>query len=49
VRYFLDIGSRAGVPEDLAKEFVNAYTGRAALQAAFERYRAMPSNAEWNA
>lgn len=48
VRFFLGIGSRAGVPEDLARHFVRAYTGRDSLRAAFEHYRAMPANAQWN-
>ena len=48
VRFFLDAGSRAGVPADLARRFVQAYTGRARLHAAFEHYRAMPANAAWN-
>jgi pimeloyl-ACP methyl ester carboxylesterase len=48
VRFFLTIGSQIGVPEDLAQHFVDAYTGRANLRAAFEHYRAMPANAQWN-
>ncbi|WFE66754.1 alpha/beta fold hydrolase [Micromonospora sp. WMMD714] len=48
VRFFLGIGSRAGVPEDLARHFVRAYTGRDRLRAAFEHYRAMPANVQWN-
>jgi pimeloyl-ACP methyl ester carboxylesterase len=48
VRFFLDIGSRAGVPEDLAARIVAAYTGRDRLRAAFEHYRAMPTNAAAN-
>ncbi|WP_244253401.1 alpha/beta fold hydrolase [Micromonospora antibiotica] len=48
VRFFLGIGSRSGVPEDLVRHFVGAYTGRDSLRAAFEHYRAMPTNAQWN-
>ena len=48
VRFFLDTGSRAGVPVDLARHFVRAYTGRDRLHAAFEHYRAIPGNADGN-
>lgn len=48
IRFFLGIGSRRGVPEDLAQHFVRAYTGRDSLRAAFAHYRAMPANARWN-
>jgi pimeloyl-ACP methyl ester carboxylesterase len=48
VRYFLELGSRRGVPEDLTREFIDSYTSRSRLRAAFEHYRAMPSNSEWN-
>ncbi|MEV6797177.1 alpha/beta fold hydrolase [Micromonospora rifamycinica] len=48
LRFFLGIGSRSGVPEDLAQRVVRAYTGRDGLRAAFEHYRAMPANAQWN-
>lgn len=48
VRFFLGIGSRTGVPADLSDRFVDAYTGRDNLRAAFEHYRAMPGNAAWN-
>lgn len=48
IRFFLNIGSRNGIPEDLAAHFVDAYTGPDRLRAAFEHYRAMPANAAWN-
>jgi len=48
VRYFLESGSRRGVPEELAARFVEAYRGRERLRAAFEHYRAMPANAAAN-
>lgn len=48
VRSFLQNGSRTGVPEDLARLLVAAYTGRDSLRAAFDHYRAMPANARWN-
>lgn len=48
VRFFLGIGSRTGVPDDLADTLVAAYTGPGRLRAAFEHYRAMPSNAAAN-
>lgn len=49
IRFFLDTGSRIGVPADLADDLVEAYTGRERLHGAFEHYRAMPRNAGWNA
>ncbi|QCO98445.1 alpha/beta hydrolase [Arthrobacter sp. 24S4-2] len=48
VRFFLALGARSGMPEDLAQRFVDAYTGRDSLRAAFSHYRAMPANAQWN-
>ncbi|GAB7036663.1 hypothetical protein JCM9533A_05100 [Catenuloplanes niger JCM 9533] len=48
IRFFLGNGSRRGVPEDLTRSIVRAYTGPASLRAAFEQYRAMPANARWN-
>lgn len=48
IRFFLGTGSRAGVPEDLQTRFVAAYTGSGRLRAAFEHYRAMPANGQWN-
>ena len=48
IRYFLQGRSSVGLPEDLAQLFIQAYTGRDSLRAAFEHYRAMPSNAERN-
>ncbi|MER7004098.1 alpha/beta hydrolase [Dactylosporangium sp. NPDC000555] len=47
VRYFLESGSRRGVPEDLTRILVEAYRGRESLTNAFDHYRAMPANAEW--
>ncbi|AGL16755.1 alpha/beta hydrolase [Actinoplanes sp. N902-109] len=48
IRHFLQLGSRAGVPGELADHFVSAYTGRDRLRGAFEHYRAMPGNAARN-
>lgn len=48
IRYFLESRARTHLPDDLAKRFIQAYTGRDSLRAAFEHYRAMPSNAETN-
>lgn len=48
VRFFLDIGSRRGVPEDLIRRFVAAYTGVERLRPAFEHYRALAENSRWN-
>ncbi len=48
IRYFLESRARTHLPDDLAKRFIQAYTGRDNLRAAFEHYRAMPSNAKTN-
>lgn len=48
IRFFLESRSRTRVPDDLAQHFIHAYTGRDSLRAAFEHYRAMPSNARSN-
>ncbi|SIR63980.1 alpha/beta fold hydrolase [Williamsia sterculiae] len=48
IRFFLDAGSRTGVPDHLARRIVAAHTGRERLRAAFEHYRAMPDNAVTN-
>ncbi|MEW2625118.1 alpha/beta fold hydrolase [Streptomyces sp. NPDC048106] len=47
LRFFLDGGSRRGLPEALTARIVEAYCGRESLRAAFEHYRAMPANAGW--
>lgn len=47
IRFFLETGSRRGVPADLAEEFVRAYRSHDDLRSGFEHYRAMPANAEW--
>ncbi|GLY34227.1 hydrolase [Amycolatopsis sp. NBRC 101858] len=45
IGWFLDAGSRRGVPPELRDRFVAAYTGRDALRCAFAHYRAMPESA----
>lgn len=46
VDWFLDAGTRGrGLPREIRDHFVAAYTGRDALRAAFEHYRAMPVSA----
>ncbi|GHE92322.1 alpha/beta fold hydrolase [Streptomyces fumanus] len=47
IRFFLDSGSRRGLPEAMTARIVEAYRGRESLRAAFEHYRAMPANADW--
>lgn len=47
IRYFLQSGSRRGVPEDVATAIVDSYRGRDSLRCAFEHYRAMPAAARW--
>lgn len=49
IRFFLESRARTPMPDDLARHFVQKYTGRDSLRAAFEHYRAMPTNAERNA
>lgn len=48
IDFFLTTGSRRGLPEDLRRHLIAAYTGRDRLRAAFEHYRAMPVNAAAN-
>ena len=52
VTYFLAAGSRTGLPGDLVAHLVERYQRPGALRAAFEHYRAMPTNAaraaEWS-
>lgn len=48
VQHFLTLGSRTGVPADLAAHLVERYRRPGALRAAFEHYRAMPGNAARN-
>jgi len=45
IGWFLDAGSRRGVPPELRDRFIAAYTGRDALRCAFAHYRAMPESA----
>ncbi|MEU0795238.1 alpha/beta fold hydrolase [Amycolatopsis sp. NPDC005961] len=45
IGWFLDAGTRGGVPRELRDHFVAAYTGRDALRCAFAHYRAMPESA----
>jgi pimeloyl-ACP methyl ester carboxylesterase len=45
IGWFLDAGTRRGVPAELREHFVAAYTGRDALRSAFAHYRAMPESA----
>lgn len=47
VRFFLEAGSRRGLPDDLVDIIVDAYRGRQSLAGAFAHYRAMAANAEW--
>lgn len=46
IGWFLSAGTLGrGVPPDIHRHFVNAYTGRGALRSAFAHYRAMPTTA----
>lgn len=43
--FFFGIGSMRGIPDDLAKIIVTAYSGRESLRAAFAHYAAFPADA----